>query len=96
MKTKVTNKVIYFSVTKLAPPEFVSRKQVQFGMCQLVGRKCEASSGSAVPVIGIMAWIKKAVTVSAVIVSPMITIIATCEMAMMVSASESAVPPTVM
>jgi hypothetical protein len=96
MKTKITNKVIYFSVTKLASPEFVSRKQLQSGMCQLVERKREASSGSAVPVIGIIAWIKKAVTVSAVIVPAMITIIATREVTMMISSSETAVPPIVM
>ena len=83
MKTKITNKVIY-----------LSRKQVQSGMCQLVERKREASSGSAVPVVGIIARIKKAVTVSAVIVPAMITIIATGEVTMMISCS--AVHPTVM
>jgi hypothetical protein len=60
-------------------------------MRQSVKQKRETRSGSFVPVIGIVAWIEKAMTVSPVIVPPMIAIIATREMTMTVSSPETAV-----
>jgi hypothetical protein len=96
VKTKITNKVIYVSVTKLASPEFVSWKQVKASMWQLVEWKRETGSEPLVPVIRIVARIEKAVTVSGVIVPAMMTIVATREMTMVVSSSETAVHPAVM
>jgi hypothetical protein len=63
---------------------------------QLVERKRETRSGPFVPVIRIVSWIEKAVTVSAVIVPAMIAIVAMREMTMVVSSSETAVYPAVM
>jgi hypothetical protein len=60
-------------------------------MWQLVERKRETGSWPLVPVVRIVAWIEKAVTASGVIVPAMIAIVATREMTMVVSSSETAV-----
>jgi hypothetical protein len=60
-------------------------------MWQLVERKRETGSWPLVPVIRIVAWIEKAVTVSGVIVPAMIAIVGTREMTTVVSSSETAV-----